>query len=256
MTPALKTFSGTELKEIYAAKDYVLGMLSKSLVSTLKPKNPDSMVITGGCFASFLQGDVLKDIDIYYLELDPAEEASIKTAIMIHYRNFKMGKTEYFKNQHIKSVYTTDDGVPTPPQFMFTDYTNRQDLVASFDYKHCCASMQDGKLYITRTIYDAIKKKKLVVNNPEAISDYRLNKFIQRGYTIGDAIKTEQKEPLDPMTQKIIDTIETQKIIDSIKSYTQSKIQNVVDDLESATYSYMSDRDFKDQMLKSLNDPF
>ena len=57
-------------------------------------------------------------------------------------------------------------------------------------------SYSENKLYITRKIYDAIIKKHLIVQNNKNVQEWRVNKFIERGYkeavekesTLGDIL--------------------------------------------------------------------
>ena len=60
-----------------------------------------------------------------------------------------------------------------------------EQIKGSFDFVHCMAhyNLGDGKLYISKKIYEAAKNKKLIVNNEKQVKDWRIQKFLDQGYT-------------------------------------------------------------------------
>ena len=93
---------------------------------------------------------------------------------------------EYLDNPHI---HGTALNLNTKVQYILTDYTSREELLKSFDYKHCTISYvpKEMKLYITRGAFDAIRNKQLVVNNDQPQKKWRYDKFVKRGWRTGHA---------------------------------------------------------------------
>lgn len=148
-------------------------------------KNNAYVVVAGGCFASSLQGENLKDIDIFVLgHSSPVEEKrmhdTIKQKMVSSYLHIKDNTLDYVRdNDAVSEVWTE---TKKKIQFIFTHHASRKDLIKDFDYVHCTTSYQLGKLYITRKIFDAIMNKELIVNNGKNIQQWRKEKFLGRGY--------------------------------------------------------------------------
>lgn len=166
-----------------------------------------NLVVAGGCFASSLQGENLKDIDIFvlgdkkYPAIENQRYDAIKRKMKSHYRDIKDNTRDYVRdNDAVAEVWTEPK---KKIQFIFTHHETRQDLINDFDYVHCMTSYQLGKLYITRKIFDAIMKKELIVNNRKNIQEWRRNKFLGRSYkeleetkeaTLGDILSSALKK--------------------------------------------------------------
>lgn len=151
------------------------------------------VVVAGGCFASRMQFEKVKDIDIFVLgHSDPIEQTRMHEAIkrkMLFSMPAIDDKTDSYArgNDAVKEVWTDNE---RKMQFIFTNHKSRQDLIADFDYVHCMTSYHLHKLYITRQTYDAIISKHLIVNNKKNIREWRTQKFTDRGYK-----RPEEKEP-------------------------------------------------------------
>jgi hypothetical protein len=81
-----------------------------------------------------------------------------------------------------KGTFGVWNDTATKYQYIFTSYKTRRELLESFDYLHCCVSFEDDKLHINRGIYDAVRDKKLVVNNKAYQRAARRGKFLARGF--------------------------------------------------------------------------
>jgi len=157
------------------------------------------VVVAGGCFASHMQREKVKDIDIFVLgHSDPKEQERIHEVIkrkMLFSMPAIDNKTQDYmrNNDAVKEVWTDSS---RKIQFIFTNHKSRQELIADFDYVHCMTSYHLHKLYITRQTYDAIISKHLIVNNKKNIQEWRTQKFTDRGYkevgskehTLGDIL--------------------------------------------------------------------
>jgi hypothetical protein len=162
------------------------------------------VVVTGGMFASLIQGEKVKDIDIYFLDydgfLDELEKKGyryFKEMILAAGKTYEQGKGHlYSLDKKIVDVFTIVD---SKYQIMTTDHLKREDLVSNFDYKHCTISWHNGKLYLTEKAYRAAKRKLLIPNRKEAVTEYREQKFLGRGYKK----TTDIPEEIEPFTAPV-----------------------------------------------------
>ena len=94
---------------------------------------------------------------------------------------FKPGEQNtYLKENNITAITKGNehDGV-VPHQVMLSKEKTREELLARFDYKHCCVSYMPftDKLFITKEAFNSGRFKRLVVNNEKMLKPYRLDKF-------------------------------------------------------------------------------
>jgi hypothetical protein len=185
-------FDSFEKKKILQMKSlaetYVFDLIpSKSLIGEIG----HYLVLSGGAFVNwFGHTSKLNDIDLFVL-MDPSSQATNKLRAYLSSINFEKKNAEYLKqtNPGAKHVQEIWEGIHKTNgrkyQIIFTDYWSREDLIKEFDYKHCMVSYDVGKnmIYITRSIYDAIANKHLIVNNQNRVADWRREKFINRGFT-------------------------------------------------------------------------
>ena len=149
----------------------------------------ENVVLAGGAFVSWTWNQIPKDIDCFVLDNNLSQDI-----LRDHLKNlkFKAKDAEYIKNtnagaKNVQEVWEgkfTIKGVrdPVTYQFIFTSYKTRQDLLAQFDYKHCMVSYHKDTLYLSRTMYDAIKNKHLIVNNPDVVTQWRQEKYNYKGF--------------------------------------------------------------------------
>lgn len=141
------------------------------------------LFLSGGAIASLLQGDEPKDFDIYSLvSLKGFFEAKLMTD---NYDDIADVNDTY-------GISNVDGKVITPKaitmksgiQFILMHSGTPAQIKETFDFVHCTPhfSFADNKLYISKKQYDACVNKKLIVNNPTAVNDRRIEKFKQRGY--------------------------------------------------------------------------
>ena len=142
----------------------------------------EKIVVAGGCFTSWLEGKEPKDIDVFVLNSCDAEariqNKLIGDSVEVALRE---GDVSYLNN---KNIIKTVLNPRTKVQWIFTTYKTRQELVKHFDFLHCCVSYEPyfNRLHISRSTYDAIKNKQLVVNNHGQLVNWRVNKFVTRGW--------------------------------------------------------------------------
>lgn len=187
------TFTADECRQLKTVKDNIEKFLPPWVLF-----NSD-IVVAGGCWASELQDEKLKDIDVFVLG-DPGYPAgcaihkqkhdNVRAMMKKHYESIENNTLDYVRNNDkVDEVWTSKRN---KIQFIFTKHKTRKDLIEDFDYVHCMASYTEGKLYLTRKIYSAIMSKKLIVQNNKNIQLWRKGKFYDRGYT---EVFEEKKEP-------------------------------------------------------------
>jgi hypothetical protein len=145
--------------------------------------NRDRMVIAGGCFTSMITGETLKDYDVFLL--DDEHNARIMEYMETKYRDREdvriCSDTGYMNNDRIKKTMFFKQ---SKCQYILTDFKTREELINSFDFKHCRVSydLMTEKLYITRETMDAIINKTLAPNTDKTPEYWRYEKFWQRGW--------------------------------------------------------------------------
>jgi hypothetical protein len=179
-------FDSFERKKIFhmkrTAKSHMQSVLNEKILVSIG----HYLVVSGNAFTSWHDQSELKDIDVFVLHDDIAKH-QLRTYLA--HDGFKHKDAEYLKQTnpgatHVQEIWeAVSHGKKY--QFIFTDYWDRKDLIKEFDYKHCMVSYDVGKdiIYITRSIYDAIDHKHLIVNNENRVAEWRRNKFLDRGFT-------------------------------------------------------------------------
>jgi hypothetical protein len=188
MTHTNEVFDHIETERLMAAKASIERMLP------LWVRQNPNVVVAGGVWASELQSEYIKDVDVFILDCPNDIKESIRGAIMADYEDSKNKTEDYVRNnEKVTEVWTSKRKLV---QFIFTKHQTRNDLINDFDYVHCKTSYSENKLYITRKIYDAIMNKQLIVQNNKNIQQWRKEKFLERGYketvekesTLGDIL--------------------------------------------------------------------
>lgn len=168
-------------------------------------------VVAGGCFVSWHHYTSPKDIDVFVLYNSLAQQ------ILDDYldkQGFTMKNSEYLKQsnkgaKHVQKIWEGNHlGVQF--QFIFTDCSTREELLADFDFKHCMTSYHNDKLYITRNIYNAIRDRVLIVNNAENIMPWRIEKFKEKHFTF----PAENGETLGDILARALDNVRKKSTID------------------------------------------
>lgn len=175
-----KLFSFDDERRILEVKQTIKAILFDTVPITALDMT--RLVVAGGCFASMLNKEPVKDYDIFMLDdIDNREYVRQLSLSSEGNDDVKRGNSDYMNNKQIEhTLFFKKTGV----QYITTKYKTREELIQHFDFKHCCVSydFSKDKLYITREVYDLIKAKKLVQNNDTAPAYWRYEKFHQRGW--------------------------------------------------------------------------
>ena len=144
------------------------------------------VVVAGGCFASMINNEEIKDIDVFILDNYQNRSAvheMINLANLSRNPNAKIGNNEYMDDKKIEATITY---YSSKIQFIVTQYKTRRELINNFDFKHCCVSYDytSDKLFLSRETFDAIKSKTLIQNDKKYgfPKKWRYEKFWKRGW--------------------------------------------------------------------------
>lgn len=127
--------------------------------------------LAGGCFASMLSGDPVKDWDVWIT--NPWIRDRVKEQILERPTEAVVFVTENaisFRNNFQLILY--DSGSP-------------EEIIANFDFKHCQSYYVTrlNSLHIPQLTLEACKHKRLLPNREE-IQQERYERFLKRGWTI------------------------------------------------------------------------
>lgn len=171
-------------------------------------------VIAGGFFASAMQDGTYKDIDVFILNDNKGVFSDLTAGSRsdntgAHDWEVRGDAGEYLQNPHILATALNKK---TKAQYILTDYTSREELLKSFDYKHCTVSYvpKEEKLYITRSAFDAIRNKQLIVNGDKEPKEWRETKFKNRGWQLSmKDMKIDHQQALKESFQHLNDKYDT-----------------------------------------------
>ena len=193
----MNSFTDTEVTQILKLKSaissyYNLQMkkLGDNKLSSLLFSN---CIITGGCIASLFHNEPVSDIDVYAKhakDIQAIKHYIIDERIDIvktfeQYELDAQGNKVNLPNAGQKAV--TDNAVTLTNDVQFIYLGEADDCRAKFDFIHCMPWFDIGaqKLHISRSQFDSIRDKRLVVNpgfNTEAVKDRRIQKYTKRGW--------------------------------------------------------------------------
>jgi hypothetical protein len=167
------------------------------------------IILAGGAFSSWFHEEEPKDIDVFVLwndELSDHDDGGHRLVLDTYRREFPWLEQQPSKyrqdvNPNITDVWGSKEKGRI--QLIFTKYKTRKEMVDHFDYAHAMVSYGYGeaenellslKLFISRQTYDCIRDRTLIINNKENWRQYREDKFVERGWAIGDKDRLEDLE--------------------------------------------------------------
>lgn len=152
--------------------------------STTGANLSDSVFLTGGAIASLLQGGEVNDWDLYFR--DEQSMTSFVTYLDKYREDIADVKDVYRDTLSVSGKMITEKAITMKDKtsFIVMTYGAPSFVKSTFDFLHTTAhyDIALNKLYISELVFDACVNKKLVSNNGEEIKQYRLEKFINRGY--------------------------------------------------------------------------
>jgi len=187
-TNAMSDFTRDDIADIKHAKEVLQYEVEYSMTNgSLKHAYYPGTYITGGCIASLIQRFPVNDYDVYYPSklavekgIESLEKSDWIKEIDDNYGNLQVGTTNSKK-------LITSNAITCKDKFQYITVIcgSPEGVRKSFDFVHCMPwyDIDAEKLYISKTQYDAIVNRKLIINNRKGVTKYRESKFIDRGYT-------------------------------------------------------------------------
>jgi hypothetical protein len=148
--------------------------------------NKKHFYLTGGAIASLIRNEKPKDWDFY------CDDSTVILDFMERIKLFYMGhvkevdeKYQEFVGQDGRMITAKATTMEDDSSFITFLTGTPEQIKKSFDFVHCMAhyNLEDGKLHISKKVFDAAMNKKLIVNNGSMVKDWRIQKFIDQGYT-------------------------------------------------------------------------
>lgn len=185
-----KDFLPEEKNNIINAKGFLkLKLLNfKLTVEKLGVKYKHSYFVSGGCVASWLQGESPKDVDVYFIDEDLAKrvielytnDPSYMNEVAVFNEKYREIKGHPGGMCITENAVSLKDGI----QLIIKHYGEPKELRKTFDFVHCMPyyDSRDDRLYISREQYNCCVNKTLVINNTSALTTWREDKFKKRGY--------------------------------------------------------------------------
>jgi hypothetical protein len=144
-----------------------------------------ALVIAGGVYTSLYHKEFIKDCDVFFLDF-PLTQKKVMEALDHEMRSspsrFVESDLNYLANAGNKHVRRVVLDKNTRIQYIFTTYTNRQELLDHFDAEHACVSYHNDKLYISPLTFACIKNKTLKSHKGNTIAVWRVDKFTKKGF--------------------------------------------------------------------------
>jgi hypothetical protein len=195
----MSIFTKEETAEILAVKNEIKTYVNQTKILHGWAENifvsPENFYITGGAIASLLKGEAPKDFDVYCRNQTVGEAAH--ALLITQYQQSIKDVDEKYREVDcwkIPGKMVTEKSVTMSNNmsFIVMNYGPPDQIKASFDFLHCTPhyDIAEDKLYISRAQYDSIKSKTLVVNNPDKVNFWRMEKFMKRSWNVSQDVKS------------------------------------------------------------------
>lgn len=148
-------------------------------------------ILAGGCFASMVHGEPVKDYDIFVYNQSSKmmlHDALLKDKLALERTGlsslrYTLRDGKYLNNANIDQVI--DDGM-TKAQYIICDFRDREAVIDHFDAEHTCVSYEYPKdiLHISPLTWHCIKNKILRAHKGNTIAQWRYDKFIKKGFKV------------------------------------------------------------------------
>lgn len=189
----MQNFTDNESTRILDVKRKITNRLATAMMAL-----PDDIckllktgIVTGGISASYFHNEKENDIDVYLSE--PAAILALKQLIAIKEPQI-MGAIQDINDKYNALEVEVAGKLVTPQAVTFKSgiqiiTMDTVDARSKFDFEHCKPyyDIATDKYFISRTQYDSITNKKLVLNmTGDGVSpdSKRLEKFVDRGWTL------------------------------------------------------------------------
>lgn len=187
----MQTFNESETDNIRVVKQKITNRLATAMMALpdVVCKLLKTGIVTGGISASYFHNEKENDIDVYLSE--PAAILALKQFIANREPQI-MGAIQDINDKYNALEVEVDGKLVTPQAVTFKSgiqiiTMDTVDARSKFDFEHCKPyyDIATDKYFISRTQYDSITNKKLVLNATGPSPDAkRLEKFVDRGWTL------------------------------------------------------------------------
>ena len=183
----MDTFTKEQTKHINSIKPRLFWYSQLFDVTGVRPKwaqeimthvRPHHLFISGGCIASLLQGEEPRDIDIYCKDKYASEVIRVTLARQLPCHRLDVKATEEYEYTGMHQDHESSSAMATT---MYTGHSfitgvwgEPSYITGQFDYKHSTPYYDffTGKLYISKSAYDAAVHKKLVPHNFKTMGNF------------------------------------------------------------------------------------
>lgn len=183
----MNKFTPEQIEDIKRVKTKLSSALRSKMLDPLITSEVHDLilhncVLSGGATASIMLNEPINDFDLYFKN----KEAMAKFNKLMEYKSYrgmiKDADAKYGPGHKLVTPRATTLFNDLQLITMMLD----EDRHATFDFVHCRPyyDIDEDKFYISPKEYQCIVTKKLVVNNPETLTDKRINKFKERGWTL------------------------------------------------------------------------
>lgn len=148
--------------------------------------------ISGGVTASLLQNEEPKDIDIYFSDGIVADKIINLYKTDESYKNEVATFSEKYRDVigHPSGLMITENAMTLKNgnQLITRNYGTPEEIRKTFDFVHCMPyySPSTDKFYISAEQYNCCVGKVLKPNGTNIAERFRIDKFVSRGYKIGN----------------------------------------------------------------------
>lgn len=180
-------FNDDEKMLIHQVKNKIKSYVSSCILSPWSlEKNLDwnNVYLTGGAIASLIQGEAAKDYDFYFKDSLTMKRLEYELTQDDAVRFIEEAKSYYDTKIAGKMVTANSITMNNKASFITVIHGESKDVRKDFDFVHCMPwyDIASETLYISRNMFDAITKRKLIVNNLSNVKPWRVDKFMKRGY--------------------------------------------------------------------------
>lgn len=146
-----------------------------------------SFFVTGGCIGSLLRDEEPKDYDIYFFAKFKADAVKELYTNDKSYMDQVAVAEETYRDVQVGQMVITENATTLKNglQLITKHYGEPDEIRKTFDFVHCLPyyDTRDDMLYISREQYDLNRKKKLKINNNNFAEQWRIDKYLRKGFS-------------------------------------------------------------------------
>jgi hypothetical protein len=179
-------FTDEQKHRIYYVKNCIVDALQRHFYPLIAKTtlSKEYFYVTGGCFASLIQGEKPKDFDVYSRTVRHGRE--LKDALLMNLLPYVEDVNPAYGPTLLQGKLVTSNAITLKGgiQFIVRPDDMRGDAREFFDFEHCrpVYSILEDKIYISELQYHLCKNKLLLKRGNDTPD--RTQKFLDRGYKL------------------------------------------------------------------------